>query len=238
MKNIGKGRLLSTLVAAFLCVPLLAACGGDGGSGGTAAKSNADLLKEGVNNMKNVKTFHLKVDANQAGQDIKLEGDIDVANNKMKLDMTAQGQNVDVIAIGSETYMSTDDGASYTKAPEGTNMGLGSFTDMFKNLKPEDIDKNKDAFKDGTPKEEQMGGVTTRHMTASCKETPALCAGASKDSNTMQDAVIDLWVSTDAKPLIYKMQVKGAGTGDQAADGSFEWSKFDEPVTVEAPPTQ
>jgi hypothetical protein len=213
----------------------LAACG-DGGSGGgggsSSGKSNADLLKEAAANMKAAKSYHLEVTANTAGQDIKMSGDIDVTNNKSKLDMSAAGQSISVVSIGSDTYMSMDGGKTYTKSPASGGLGLESFTKMWDSFKPEEVDKAKDAIKDGTPKDETVGSDATRHMTANTKDLGSL-SGASGGST---DAVVDMWVTTNDKPIIRKMKMVGTSDGkDMTAE--IQWSNVDQSVTIEAPPT-
>lgn len=233
MERLGKSRILGAVLASMMLLLTLAACGGDSGGGATSGKSNADLLKEAAANMKAAKSYHLEVTANMAGQDVKMNGDIDVANNKSKLDMSAAGQSIKMIAIGSDTYMSMDGGTTYTKSPSSGGLGIESFTKMWDSFKPEEVDQAKDAIKDGSPKDETIGSDATRHMTANTKDLGSL-SGASGGSST--DAVVDIWVTTSAKPTVRKLKMVGTSDGkDMTAE--IQWSNVDQSVTIEAPPT-
>jgi len=194
--------------------------------------SNAELLKEAAANMKAAKSYHLVVTANTGGQDIKMAGDIDVENSKSKLDMSAAGQNVSVISVAGDTYVSMDGGKTYTKSPAGTSMGLDSFTKMWDSFKADEVDKAKDAIKDGSPAEETIGSDATHHMTANTKDLGSL-SGASGGST---DAVVDMWITTGGKPTIRKMKMVGTSAG-QDMTAEIEWSNIDQAVTIEAPPT-
>lgn len=243
MKRNSNIRLTLTMMLVALGAFLLAACDSGGGGAATAipaaptavptaipAQSNADLLKAAAANMKAAKSYHMELEANQGGQDVKMSGDIDVTNNKSKLAMTAMGQSVNVISIGSDTFLSMDGGTTYTKSPTGGDMGLDSFTKMWDSFKAEDIDKSKDAIKDGTPKEETVGSDATRHMTASSKDLGSLSATGGATEGT-----IDMWVTTGSKPTVRKMQI--ASSGDAAVSATIEWTKVDEAVTIDAPAT-
>jgi hypothetical protein len=221
-------RFIGALVAAIVLVLALAACD-SGGAGTTSSKSNADLLKEAAANMKAAKSYHVDLTANQAGQDVKMAGDIDVTNNKTKLDMSAQGQSISMVSIGSDNYISMDGGKTYTKSPTSAASGLDSFTKMWDSFKPEEIDKVKDAIKDGTPKDEKVGTDDTRHMTGSQKDLAALSPSS---NTTATDGTIDIWVTTGSTPTVRKLQVKSADS-----NATVEWSNINQSVTIDAPPT-
>ena len=222
-------------MAAVMIMLTLAACdSGGGGGGSTSGKSNADLLKEAAANMKTAKTYHLLVNGNMGGQDVKLDGDIDVANNKSKLNASAAGQNISMVSIGSDSYLSMDGGTTWTKSPTGGSTGMESFTKLWDSFKPEEIDANKDAIKDGTPKEEKVGSDDTRHMTANMADLKSL--GAASGSSTTEGNM-DMWITTSGKPTVRKLQMVGKSNG-QDMNATIEWSGVDQPVTIEAPPTQ
>ncbi|HKP52001.1 MAG TPA: hypothetical protein VJ183_05040 [Chloroflexia bacterium] len=233
MERVGKSRILGAVLASMMLILTLAACGGDSGGGASSGKSNADLLKEAATNMKAAKSYHLEVTANMAGQDVKMSGDIDLANNKSKLDMSAAGQSVKMIAIGSDTYMSMDGGTTYTKAPGGGGLGIESFTKIWDSFKPEEVDKAKDALKDGNPKDETIGSDATRHMTANIKDLSSL-SGATGGGST--EGTADIWVTTSAKPTVRKMKMAGTSDGKEMT-AEIQWSNVDQSVTIEAPPT-
>ncbi|MBF6613254.1 MAG: hypothetical protein IVW55_09010 [Chloroflexi bacterium] len=75
-------RIAGVLVRAVTMMASLTACGGD--SDAPAAKSNADLLKEAIANMKAAKTYHMEADLTSSGQRVTLKGDIDLTANNVK----------------------------------------------------------------------------------------------------------------------------------------------------------
>ena len=218
-------RMRGIAATSLICVMALAACGGDSG------KSNADLLKEAVLNMKAAKTYHLNADINQAGQAVKLDGDIDLTNKNMKLDIDSSGTKVSVIQVGDKVYLSMDGGANYTETDQGASItaGFASFTNMWDSFNPEDVDKAKDALKDGTPATETMDGVVTKHITSDAKQLSVLGSGSSDMAGT-----VDFWLGPDAKPYIRKMAIDATSDGDPVK-GTVIWSKIDEAMDIKAP---
>jgi hypothetical protein len=176
----------------------------------------------------------MDADLTTNGQKVTLNGDVDLASNNVKLSMNAAGQAVDVIKVGNDTYASMDGGTTYTKSDAGAVPDLSSFTGMWSTLKPEDIDKAKDALKDGSPATEKIDGVDTKHITGDAKDLSALSssAGGSTDEGT-----IDFWLSTDAKPTVRQMKFVGKDSTGGPIEGTFKWTKVDEPVEITAPPT-
>lgn len=228
MRIMGKGRSLVVGMVAMLAVGSLAACGGE-----AAGKSNADLLKEAATNMKAAKSYHLDADITQDTTAVKMNGDIDVATKNMMLGMDADGQKVDMIMADGKLYMSMDEGANYTEGDASMASGFDSFTNMWDSFKPEEVDKAKDALKDGTPATETIDGVATKHITANAKDLAIL--GSSGGTSTT-DGTIELWISTDAKPYIRQMRIDGTSEG-KPIKGLLKWSKFDEKFDIKAPPT-
>lgn len=227
--------MLGAIMAAIMLMLSLAACdsGGGGGGGTSSGKSNADLLKEAAANMKAAKSYHIVVNGKMGGQEVKMDGDIDITNNKSKLNATAAGQSVSMVVIGGDSYISMDGGTTWTKSPGSGASGMESFTKMWDSFKPEEIDANKDAIKDGTPRDEKIGSDDTRHMTANMKDLKSLNASGSSDT----EGTMDMWVTTSSKPTVRKLQMVGKSSG-QDINATIEWSNVDQTVTIEAPPTQ
>src|SRR6478672_7910643 len=115
MKNWTHARFAGVVITLILGAMALSACGGDSGGGGTT-KSNADLLKEAAANMKAAKSYTLNADVDQAGQAVKMNGQIDVGNKNTKMDMEAQGQKISVISVGDKVFLSMDGGTTFTDA--------------------------------------------------------------------------------------------------------------------------
>ncbi|MDQ6694269.1 MAG: LppX_LprAFG lipoprotein [Chloroflexota bacterium] len=215
----------TTVVAGLLA---LAACGGDSG---TPAKSNADLFKAAAANMKAATSYHLEADIKQGDQNMSMKGDIDMANKNTQLDMSAAGQSVKVIKVGGTVYNSVDNGATYVKGDASSDPS-SNFAGLWDNFKPDEIDKSKDALKDGTPATEKIDGVDTKHITANAKDLSSLSAGSSK----AMDGTIDLWVTTDANPTIRQLKIDGTSDGKPIA-ATLKWNKINEKFDIKAPPT-
>jgi hypothetical protein len=232
MKILTNTRLAGVVITLTLGAMALSACGGDSG---TASKSNADLLKEAAANMKAAKSYTLNADVNQAGQAVTINGQLDIANKNTNLAIDASGQKVSVITVGSDVYLSTDGGTTFTNAgAAGSSItsGFAAFTSMWDTFQPDQVDKAKDALKDGTPATEKINGVDCKHITADAKDLSVL--GGSTGSTTQ--GTIDFWVSTDAKPYIRQMKIDGTSDG-QPIKGTFTWDKFDQQFDIKAPPT-
>lgn len=240
MDKIRKTRFVSALMVAVMLMVTLAACDSGGGgtsnnSGANSGKSNAELLKLAAANMKAAKSYRIDVTAKTGGQDIKMGADLDLGNKKSKVDASMMGQNIVFVAIGDESYASTDGGTTFTKNEAGSSMTLptDSFTKIWESFKPEEIDKAAAAIKDGTPKDDKVGSDDTRHMTANSKDLGSLSAGTSSS----EDAVVDLWVTTGDKPTVRKMKMVGKSNGvDTTAE--IEWTKIDQSFTIDAPPVK
>jgi hypothetical protein len=207
---------------------VLTACGG--GAGSVAGKSNAELLKAAVANMKAAKSYHMSADIQQGEESVQFEGDIDIANKRMKLDMTAGGHSISMIQIDDKAYLSLDGGVYYPEPPSGEASDFDSLVKMWEDISPEDIDKAKDALKDGTPATEQIDGVQTKHITGNAKDLQAL----SGEFVEVTDGTIDFWVTTDANPTIRQMSFQGK-SDDKDMKALFKWSKINEDMQIEPP---
>ncbi len=224
----GTGAVVTGLVLGLALI--LTGCN-IGGAGAPAGKSNADLLKEAADNMRAAKSYHMSADVTQGDQQVTYEGDIDLVNKNMKLDLTSGGQNISLIQIGQDSYLSLDGGATYTKAPEGSAGDLTSITQIWSSFSDEDVDKAKDALKDGTPPTETVEGVETKHITADAKDLQSL-----KASNGSVDVgTFELWITTDSKPTVRQMKFDGTSDG-KPLKGTFKWTKINEEFKIEPPP--
>jgi hypothetical protein len=228
-----KRRTLVLMVAALVCLPMLAACD-VGGGGGTATKSNADLIKEAAANMKAATSYHMDADVAQGETTVKMGGDIDIANDKAKLNMTVGTTAVEVVRIGDDLYTSLDGGQTWTKGGAGDDIGIDQLTGIWDQFKPEEVDKSKDALKDGSPATEQIDGVDTKHITANAQDLQSLSASG---TTSTVEGTMDMWVTTDAKPTMRQLKIDGTSDG-QPIQGTFKWNKINEQFDIQAPPTQ
>lgn len=226
-------RIQGIAATSLLCVMALSACGGDAASG----KSNADLLKEAAANMKAATSYHLDANVEQDGQAIKLVGDIDIAKKNLKLDVEASGQKISVVTVDGKSYLSMDGGTTYTESTDASSItsGLSGFTGMWDSFKAEDVDKAKDALKDGTPATEKIEGVDSKHITADAKQLSVLNASGTEGS-APTEGTLELWLGPTDKPFIRQMKIDGT-QDSKPIKGTLTWSKINEPMTITAPPT-
>jgi hypothetical protein len=222
-------RLRGFAAASLVCVMALAACGDSGTTGG---KSNADLLKEAAANMKAATSYHMNADVTQDTSAVKIDGDLDLTKNNSKLSMEVEGQKVDVIIVDGKAYVSTDAGGNYMEVPDASQItgSITQFTGLWNTFSAEEVDKAKDALKDGSPATETLDGVSVKHMTANAKDLAALNPGGTSEI----EGTIDLWVGPNDKPYVRKMSIDGT-SGGKPVKGTFTWSKINEAMDIKAP---
>jgi zinc-ribbon domain len=203
----------------------------DNGNGGNGASlDNATLLKQAAANMRAAKTYHIYVSGTSGGTSLTMDGDLDVPNNKTKINVTSQGVNVDAIIIGTDAYLSTDGGATWAKsnATSSITSGLSEFTGVWNTFKDSDVDSMKDQLKDGSPATETIDGVSCKHIIASGGGLLGLAGGNS--------GTAEFWISTDANPTVRQVKFVGSSSG-QDLDATVKWSHINEDVNIQAPPT-
>jgi len=221
---------ISVLAMVAIMSLILAACG-DSGSG---SLSNADLLKKAGPNMKALKSYRLDVTGSQAGTNITMGGDVDVANKKVSATMGVMGMNINSVFVDGASYTSMDGGKTFTK-DRTTNTGLDSFTKMWDSFKPEDVDGAKDSLKDGAPATEKIDGVDTKHMTVNLKNFSGLSATTSSSTSmSSTEGTADLWISTDATPLVRQMKITGKSDGKDVV-ATVKWSKINQTFDIKVP---
>jgi hypothetical protein len=224
-------RMQGIAATTLLCAITLAACGDSGGGG----KSNADLLKESAANMKTATSYHMDANVEQDGTPVKLTGDIDLANKNVKLDIEAQDQKISVITVDGKSYLSMDGGTTYSETDQGAAItsSLASFTGMWDTFKPEDVDKAKDALKDGNPPTETIDGVSTKHIVADAKDLSLLNTTGTDTPNAME-GTLELWLGPTDKPYVRQMKIDGTSDGTPIK-GTLTWSKINEKLDIKAP---
>ncbi len=227
--NSGKLRLTIVLLSIVL-LPVLSACMGGEPAPDNSPSKNVVLLRNAVEGMKALKSYHFSAVVGTPPRHVEMAGDVDVANSRAMLVMTTTGQVANVIVIGQDVYVSEGGSAGYTKAAS-SDLSLDSVLGMWGRFKPEDIDRARDALRDGTPAAETIDGVSTKHIVGDAGELNAL---TNAGSETEQEGSVEFWVSTDANPYVYQMRVDGKSGGHDIA-GTFKWSRFNETFDVKAP---
>jgi hypothetical protein len=227
MININKHYRLYLEVIAIMIITL-AACDGASTSSNYGSESNADLLKMGINNMKNALSYHLDVDSNTDSRVTKITGDIDVTNKNSKLDLNEGGLTRTYISIGSDNYISTDGGKSFSKGLQSLTGTVNQFEGIWSKVDTIEMDKNKDALKDGVPATEIVDGISCKHITIAAKDLSSLNLGASLDGT------YDIWVAGDGSS-VKQMKAVGNISGENLTLIAT-WSNINGEMSITAPP--
>src|SRR5207237_8795871 len=110
----------------------------------------------------------------------------------------------EIIRVVSDVYQSTDGGTTWAKATAETASSYDTFTKLWDNMKPEDIDKAKDQIKDGNPATDTIDGTSTKHMQGDAKSLSALSSSSagSGGSTGSLDGTVEIRVSSDASTTV------------------------------------
>jgi hypothetical protein len=228
VRNSGKLRLIVVLLSAAL-LPMLTAClGGDPPPDDT--RNNANLLRNAVEGMKALKSYHFSAVTGTPPQQLEMEGDVDVANNRAMLVITDTGRVANVIVVGEDAYVRGAGSEDYSKVGY-SDLNLDSVLGMWGRFKTEDVSRTAGALKDATPPKETVEGVSTRHIMGDARELNAL---TNAGSATEQEGTVEFWLSTEGDPRIHQMKVAGKSDGEDIA-GTFKWSRFNEALDIKAP---
>ncbi len=82
----------------------------------------ADLLKQAATNMRAAKSYHIDVDATTAGTHGTLSADLDLAKYNFKISTSTSGHDIQAIMVGSNAYLSSDGGQTFTKSEDAAIM--------------------------------------------------------------------------------------------------------------------
>lgn len=197
------------------------------------ARSNVNMLRNAVEEMKALKSYHFSAVVGTPSGQVEMSGDVDVANNRAILVITSTGQVEDVIVVGETAYVREAGSEGYTKA-DYSDLNLDSVLGMWERFKIEDVGRTGDALKDATPATETIDGTNTKHIMGDARELNAL---TNAGSETEQEGTIEFWLSTEGEPRIHQMKVDGTSDG-QDIDGTFKWSRFNEAFDIKAPSGQ
>ncbi len=231
MGNLSKLRLFLVFMSVAL-LPLLQGCLGSGPAPNNPPNENGVLLRNAVERMKALRSYHFWALVGTPAQHTEMSGDVDVANNRAMLVITGTVHTSNVIVIGRDAYFS-EAGGSYIKAASN-NLDLEGVLGIWERFKLEDIDKARDALRDGSPGVQTLDGVSTKVIVGSAVELNALTGTGGE---TGQEGTVTFWVSTGDTPYVHRMRVDGK-TGSAEVAGTFEWSRFNETFDIKAPEGQ
>lgn len=201
-----------SLVKKFIFLGILVVVIGLGVTGYLILGGNGDQVKAALNNMRSAKSYHAEVTVGST----TLSGDYDFANNKSKGTVSASGQNVAFVIVGSDDYFSTDGGQNFAHI-------AGDASTMQTITTPKDaMTRISDSVNGGSlllanadPPTDTIGSATCKHLTA-------------KNSTGNSD----VWVATDGS---YVCEIKMSGTAGGTGDYSIKITNFNAPVDINAP---
>jgi hypothetical protein len=229
---------MTTRIRTLWLLPLvLLAAGGCGGKSAPPGVDPAQLLRDSVARFQQVKSFHFKLEHEKGSIPIVLnlglvsaEGDV-VVPDKLQADVEAKAAGttvrVKVVGIGDKTWITNP----FTR--QFQSLGGVSVNDI---VDPAGIVRAvasslKDVKVEG---EDSVDGVKAYHLSGT------LMSDALTNSLTFADSgrtlKVDAWLGKD-DALLRRAQLKGALAPDESADvvRTITLSKFDAPVTIEAP---
>lgn len=200
-----------------------------GGTGGTLTGGAAEI-QAAAKGMKDVKTYHMDITTDAAGMSTKMSADVDATNKNLRITTATGGQNVDVIVVGSDAWISMDGGKTYTKDPSNGSMaeGIKPFLTMWDNSPMEGgTPPPEGAIKAGSPATETIEGTETNHWII---DSAAMGGGAAAGGT------VELWVTTGDHPTIRQMKTSSTAAG-ATSNVLITWSKVNEDLKIEAPAT-
>ncbi len=160
------------------------------GSSTTDSGDGKSLVDGTARTMRAMSGYHLKINAminstaTAGGQKLLIEGDF--AKDKSQYDFAVGSQKVKARSLGTDTYLSLDDGTTWSKSDAGT--GVEFFTQIF----------DRDTFAIGSDDklemigEENIEGVSTRHVRVNSTGDRSLLG-------TGYTGTSDFWIADDSK---------------------------------------
>jgi hypothetical protein len=249
-----KMQRFSAAVGAVALAVTMSGCGADHGSthgvtGGNAAAAltPANFTKTVTSAQKAVKSAHMDATIKVGGQGGSISGDFagspdDLASMKMDMTLKVAGHNVEVRLVNKVVYvhapgMPGQSGKPWLKLDlSDPSNPLASLLDS---ANPKSFTSYLQAVKGLKDRGvETVDGVSTRHYTITIATAKALAASPAFKSQDISKLGLpgtitgDVWLNSDNLPV--KIVVRLGSLG------SFEahFSKYGEPVTVNAPPAK
>jgi len=226
-------RLLAGLGVALAA---LAAAGCSGGGGGTA-KDPAAVVRESAAATENVKSFHFTLDIAKVPTSAKglqltgAEGDAKVPDKlKAQVSGTFAGfpLSTKLVSVGGKLWIENPLSGSWQSVDVGTTPAF--LLDPQKGVLGV-MHAMTDVKEDGS---EDVGGVSTTRITGKIDAADVGPLVAATGGTGSVD--VTLWIGKD-DDILRRIEVSGPVGARESADAvrTVELSRFDEPVTVEAP---
>lgn len=225
-----KNRLIFSFIGALLCMLALSACNY---SGIEIDRSNALLLMEAVANTRAATSYHVAIlNKSVDGGESITSGSVDTASHKVDYFVNKPGSTRHFVRIGADLFVSQDQGESYFE--ESANYGTDNLDKLLDGFDPMEAAKAEGAFRNGEPLIENIDGAAVKHMLIDYQDVPSLI-NLPMSEDSPEPGMMEIWVTLGEKPTIRRLKVTSAES--EAANMAFEWSKLDEPVTIEKPET-
>ncbi len=208
-----------------------ATTGTSSGTGGTGSTEALGVLRQSAAAMKDIKSYHIKLESSAGGQNTTAEGDIEVPDKTRLVLQTAQGET-EVLVIGDKAYTRLPGTDQYIKTDSGI-MGGGAA-----NTNPAGFaEVAQDAQVVG---DEQVDGMDTTHVKFTFSLQAAAAASSEATGQPTPEGVgdvanADAWIEKGTgymRKLSYDAEIQGTKTTT-----TMTLSKFNETVSppIEAP---
>jgi len=202
------------------------------GSGSTGSMSGpSGEIEAAAKGMKDVKTYHMDITTDAGGMDTNMTADVDTTTKNLRVTTSAGGQNIEVIVIGSDAWVSMDGGKTFTKDASNGAMaqGIQPFLTMWDTSPMSSgTPAPEGAIKAGTPATETLDGAETHHWII---DSAAMGGGSGGAAGT-----VEMWVTVGDQPTIRQMKTSSTAAG-ATTSVTIKWSKINEDLKIEAPAT-
>jgi hypothetical protein len=260
------GKPARVLCAILVAIVVAGCGGSSGTPTAAPLSDPSEILARSAASLEHVKTVHVKIDvkgkvdastlgitglsSNITLDGIKIEGDVDIEGQAYHLVLSAPpalfGVSAEIVSVDGYTYTksSLQPGGKYTKASAGdapvsipSPDASMSLEDQIAAIKKSLTDAGATATLEGT---EQVDGQNAYHISISIpldkiNETISGAGGSAASGITVDSAEFDMWVYTASlRPA--KLQVKGSAGTVGNVDLLVTMSKYDQAVTITAPP--
>jgi hypothetical protein len=205
-------------------------------------RSNAALFKEAARNMREAEHHRFNVAIAQPDINVKIMAEVNLVEGKsrIKVEGTLQSSNTDVqiITWANFTFVSANGGKSWTTTRRNLSdivfwlTPTDQVVQTWKELTDEEVEEIKEHLEDGSPAIEQVGEVTTKHMTGDIKHLPTF--STSMGSSTATEGTVHIWVATESPSYVRRMRIDGK-SGNDNISVDIEWKSLNEKIDIPRP---
>lgn len=225
-----RAKIGSITLAALFCMALLSACNY---SGIEIDRSNSGLLSEAVANTMAAQTYHLAIRDNYE-EDVSFEatGEVDARRNRSRFETGDTSSATKYVVIDDESFVSDDGGRTFYSEGDARET-VDTLFPQLRGFDPGEAEKAGAALRDAEPAIESIDGVLTKHMVVDYAALPSL-VDFYTDQMYWTPNTIDVWVTLGPSPTMRRLKIQ-ADEDDPEASSTLEWSRLNEPTTIDAP---